>query len=218
MPEEVVATLKPGENLIAASCRNRAHGGLLDFGLAVEKEGQRSFVQIARQLSVEIQPMQTLYKFACGPVNLDLTFTAPLFMDDLELMARPVNYISYTVASTDGQKHAVELYFEASPQWAVDLAGQPSTAESFVDENLVFLKTGSRDQKVLAKKEMMSVLIGDIFIWLPMKRILNMLLAVAGSCVKVLLKANSLLPERTDMTVWRWYVLWAKRKFRKGIY
>ena len=67
-------------------------------------------------------------------------------------MARPVNYISYTVASTDGQKHAVELYFEASPQWAVDLAGQPSTAESFVDENLVFLKTGSRDQKVLAKK------------------------------------------------------------------
>lgn len=103
MPEEVVATLKPGENLIAASCRNRAHGGLLDFGLAVEKEGQRSFVQIARQLSVEIQPMQTLYKFACGPVNLDLTFTAPLFMDDLELMARPVNYISYTVASTDGQ-------------------------------------------------------------------------------------------------------------------
>ena len=109
-------------------------------------------VQIARQLSVEIQPMQTLYKFACGPVNLDLTFTAPLFMDDLELMARPVNYISYTVASTDGQKHAVELYFEASPQWAVDLAGQPSTAESFVDENLVFLKTGSRDQKVLAKK------------------------------------------------------------------
>ena len=75
LPEEVVATLKPGENLIAASCRNRAHGGLLDFGLAVEKEGQRSFVQIARQLSVEIQPMQTLYKFACGPVNLDLTFT-----------------------------------------------------------------------------------------------------------------------------------------------
>ena len=152
LPKEVVATLKPGENLIAASCRNRARGGLLDFGLAVEKEGQRSFVQIARQLSVEIQPMQTLYKFACGPVNLDLTFTAPLFMDDLELMARPVNYISYTVASTDGQKHAVELYFEASPQWAVDLAGQPSTAESFVDENLVFLKTGSRDQKVLAKK------------------------------------------------------------------
>ena len=73
-------------------------------------------------------------------------------------------------------------------------------------------------RKCWLKKEMMSVLIGDIFIWLPIKRILNMLLAVAGSCVKVLLKANSLLPERTDMTVWRWYVLWAKRKFRKGIY
>lgn len=152
LPDEVVATLQPGKNLIAAYCHNRAQGALLDFGLFVEKEGQRSFEQTARQLSAEVQPMQTLYKFACGPVNLDLTFTAPLFMDDLDLMARPVNYISYAVASNDGKEHDIELYFEAGTQWAVDLAGQPSVAESFVDENLVFLKSGSREQNILAKK------------------------------------------------------------------
>ncbi len=68
--------------------------------------------------------MQTYYyTFTCGPVDLKLTFTAPMFMDNLDLLSRPVNYISYEVASNDGKKHQVELYFEASPQWAID---QPS--------------------------------------------------------------------------------------------
>ncbi len=78
LPDNVVATLKPGKNLIAAYCYNRVGNGLLDFGLALEKENQRSFNTTAKQLSAEVQPMQTIYKFACGPVNLDLTFTAPL--------------------------------------------------------------------------------------------------------------------------------------------
>ncbi|MBC8592402.1 DUF4965 domain-containing protein [Oscillospiraceae bacterium N12] len=152
LPAEALAALKPGKNLIAAYCYNRVGGALLDFGLSYEEEGQRSFEQTAQQISADVQPMQTLYKFACGPVNLDLTFTAPLFMDNLDLLSRPVNYISYEVTSNDGQSHDVELYFEAGPQWAVDMPVQPSIAESFTDDNLVFLKTGSRDQKVLAKK------------------------------------------------------------------
>lgn len=149
---EVVATLKPGKNLIAAYCYNRVGNALLDFGLAVEEEGQRYFEQTAQQLSADVQPMQTLYKFACGPVNLDLTFTAPLFMDDLELLSRPVNYISYKVTSNDGKEHNVELYFEAGPQWALDMASQASIAESSVENNLVFLKCGSKDQNILGKR------------------------------------------------------------------
>ena len=152
LPAEALAAFKPGKNLIAAYCYKRVGGALLDFGLSYEEEGQRSFEQTAQQISADVQPMQTLYKFACGPVNLDLTFTAPLFMDNLDLLSRPVNYISYEVTSNDGQSHDVELYFEAGPQWAVDMPVQPSIAESFTDDNLVFLKTGSRDQKVLAKK------------------------------------------------------------------
>ncbi len=36
LSEEVVASLKPGENLIAGYCHNRVGNGLLDFGLLVE--------------------------------------------------------------------------------------------------------------------------------------------------------------------------------------
>ena len=78
LSEEVVASLKPGENLIAGYCHNRVGNGLLDFGLLVELDGYRSFHQTAQQTSVDVQPMQTYYNFTCGPVDLNLKFTAPL--------------------------------------------------------------------------------------------------------------------------------------------
>lgn len=152
LSDEVVASLKPGKNLIAAYCHNRGANGLLDFGLLVELDDTRFFHQTARQKSVDVQAMQTYYQFTCGPVDLNLKFTSPLFMNDLDLMTRPVNYISYEVASNDGKKHNVELYFEVSPQWALDLPHQESVSSSFTDGNLLFLKTGSRNQQILNKQ------------------------------------------------------------------
>lgn len=152
LSDEVVASLKPGKNLMAAYCHNRGANGLLDFGLLVELDDTRFFHQTARQKSVDVQVMQTYYQFTCGPVDLNLKFTSPLFMNDLDLMTRPVNYISYEVASNDGKKHNVELYFEVSPQWALDLPHQESVSSSFTDGNLLFLKTGSRNQQILNKQ------------------------------------------------------------------
>ena len=152
LSDEVVASLKKGDNLIAAYCHNRVGNALLDFGLLVEQENYHYFDQTARQLSVDVQPMQTYYAFECGPVNLNLTFTAPMFADNLDLLSRPVNYISYEVASNDGNKHKVELYFEVSPQWAIDTPHQESVADSFTDGDLLFLRTGSKNQEILKKK------------------------------------------------------------------
>nr|WP_320057287.1 DUF4965 domain-containing protein [uncultured Bacteroides sp.] len=152
LPDNVVASLKPGKNLIAAYCYNRVGNGLLDFGLAVERDNSRIFNRTAIQTSADVQAMQTHYQFTCGPVNLKLSFTAPLFMDNLDLMSRPVNYISYKVTSNDNKKHNVELYFEAAPQWALDLPYQESVSDSFTKDNLLFLKTGSRSQQMLQKK------------------------------------------------------------------
>ena len=152
LSDEVIASLKKGDNLIAAYCNNRGANGLLDFGLLVELDDSRYFGQTATQKSVDVQPMQTYYTFTCGPVDLDLTFTAPMFMDNLDLMTRPVNYISYEVASNDGKKYDVEIYFEVSPQWALDLPHQESVADSFTEGDLLFLRTGSRNQEILKKR------------------------------------------------------------------
>lgn len=151
LPAEAVATLREGENLLAATCTNPHGNGLLDFGLLIQKERHTLLERTAEQTSADVQAMQTLYTFDCGPVELKLTFTAPLFMEDLDLLSRPVNYISYEVASKDGAAHALELYVEASPRWALDQPYQASESECFEQEGLLFLKSGSKEQKILAK-------------------------------------------------------------------
>ncbi len=152
LSDEVLATLKKGKNIIAGYCWNRGGNALLDFGLMIEKDNQSVMPLTADQKSVDVQATQTHYNFQCGGVDLKLTFSAPLFMEDLKLLSRPVNYVSYEVASNDGKAHKVSVYFEASTAWALDKPLQKSTLEGFSDGDLTFLKTGSLDQKVLAKK------------------------------------------------------------------
>jgi hypothetical protein len=152
VPDHIVNTLKKGENLIAAHCKNPIGNGLLDFGLLVQKELHTTLEKTAVQESVNVQATQTHYVFTCGEVGLKLTFSAPLFLDNLMLVSRPVNYITYQILSNDGKSHDVQMYFEASPRWALDQPYQESVSESFEDNGLLFLKSGSKEQNILAKK------------------------------------------------------------------
>jgi hypothetical protein len=152
LPENVVRTLKEGRNIIAAHCYNRVGHALLDFGLSVELPSQNNLSNTAVQKSVEVLPTRTIYTFECGKVDLMITFTAPLLMHDLEMLSRPVNYISYDVKSNDGKSHDVEIYLEAGTAWALNSPKQESLSEIQEQGNLIFLKTGSANQQILAKK------------------------------------------------------------------
>lgn len=150
--DEVKASLKAGDNIIAAHCYNREGGGYVDFGLFEKVKRVSPFDQPAIQKSVHVLPTQTYYTFACGPVELDLVFTSPLLMDDLELMTTPVNYISYQVRSTDGAAHDVQVYLEATPQWGVNEESQLITVSKEEKNGVAYLKAGTQEQAVLGRK------------------------------------------------------------------
>lgn len=152
LPAEVKATLKPGKNIITAHCHNTVGGAYVDFGLYRKEDRGSSFDLVARQTSANVLPTQTYYTFECGPVQLDMIFTSPLLLNDLDLMTTPVNYISYQVQSLDGKEHDVQLYVEATPHWAVDNEGQPVSYEREERDGITYLKTGTIEQPVLAKK------------------------------------------------------------------
>ncbi len=149
IPDGVV---RQGKNTIAAYCIDTGGLAYLDMGLMLQNEPHTALETAAEQLYADVQATQTHYGFRCGPVELELTFTAPLLMDDMELMSRPVNYITYKAVAQDGKKHDIELYLEASPRWAIDQAGQPSASETYADRNGVWLKCGSKAQNILAKR------------------------------------------------------------------
>lgn len=151
IPDEAKKHLRPGKNLIAAHCHDGGGESFLDFGIWMRKDNEENFGETARQTNVNVLPTQTIYTFECGGVNLELTFTAPLLTNDLNLMTRPVNYITYKVTSASDKKHNVSVYFEAGPQWAQNLIHQPIQSEYVNNDALHLLKSGTKAQEILGK-------------------------------------------------------------------
>lgn len=148
---QAVKSLEAGSNLIAAHCHNTSGGAYVDFGIYVEEEADFSFSNTADQISVNVLPTQTYYSFYCGPVQLDLTFTSPLVLNNLDLLGSPVNYITYNVKSLDKDKHDVQIYFSATPQWAVNTLNQEVSIEKYESQGMELLKTGTTEQNILGK-------------------------------------------------------------------
>ena len=148
---EQVKSLTSEDNLIAAHCHNTMGGAYVDFGLFTEDEVESFFGTEAEQIKVNVLPTQTYYSFYCGPVQLDLKFTSPLVLTDLDLLSSPVNYISYEVRSLDKRAHDVQIYFSATPKWAVNSPEQEVSVESYQSSGIHVLKTGTLEQNVLGK-------------------------------------------------------------------
>ena len=136
---------------IAAHCQNTMGGQLVDFGVYRANDNDKRLGTTAQQTSADVQATRTIYTFACGEVDLKLTFMAPVLLDNLDLISRPVNYVTYEVTSNDGAEHDVEIYFEAGPHWARNVNSQKVKSEVVVDERFVYAKTGTVEQPVLAK-------------------------------------------------------------------
>lgn len=141
-----------GKNVIAAHCLDRGGLAYVDFGIFKESDVKPVFAQTAIQNSVKLTATQTKYDFTCGPVNLRLEFVSPLLMDELDILSRPVNYINYEVMSTDGQAHEVEIYFDATPEWAVNELSQEVEVSTGKTGSIGFAKAGTTEQAILQKK------------------------------------------------------------------
>lgn len=153
LADDVTASLVSGKNVIAAVVTNPRGSAQFDVALVEKLPIQMRQEMTAEQLYADVQPMQTRYGFTCGPVELSVSFLAPLFLDDLDLVSRPVNYISYEVSSLDGVKHDVKISLEASPAWAVNFYGNEETlSQTFSSNGLLYLKASSVDQNILGKK------------------------------------------------------------------
>ena len=104
------------------------------------------------QTDVQVLPTRTICRFANSQVKLTLTWLTPALPADLDVLARPVTYVTWEVQSADGQPHAVQLYFEAGAELAVNVPSQQVRWERPAVPGLVVLKLGSQDQPILAKK------------------------------------------------------------------
>jgi hypothetical protein len=104
------------------------------------------------QQRLEVFPTRTVYEFAGGGLRLGLTFFTPALPDDLEVLSRPLTYLEWSAAATDGQQHSVALYFEADSDLTINTPDQPVMAERYQLDGQPVLRMGSRQQPILARK------------------------------------------------------------------
>ena len=151
--EAIKSNLKEGKNLLAIHCINTGGYAYLDAGI-VEKlpPVNRQNIQNPIQKNVEVKATQTIYDFSCGPVDLVVKFISPLLLQNMEILARPVSYITYDVKSTDGKTHSVEIYFGASTDIAVNTPSEEVNITTIPSNDLKILKVGTAAQPVLQKK------------------------------------------------------------------
>ena len=103
------------------------------------------------QTSVEVLPTRTIYQFNGAGINLTLTFLTPALPADLDVMSRPVTYLIWDAKANDAREHAVQLYFDASTQIAVDTPDEPTNWSRYRVGDLDVLRVGSQQQPILQK-------------------------------------------------------------------
>jgi len=106
-------------------------------------------VPAMQQTASAITPTHTSYEFRQGGVTLELTFFTPAIMSDLDLLSRPVTYLTWRVKSTDGASHQISLLLDIDPVIAVNDRSEQVVSFRNQTARLDVLSVGSRDQNIL---------------------------------------------------------------------
>lgn len=103
------------------------------------------------QTNVDVLPTHTRYAFAGAGVEVTLTFLTPSLPQNLELVSRPVTYLTWTARSSDSTTHQVQIYFDAASQIAVNIPEEPVSWSRYRSGDLQILRLGTQQQPILQK-------------------------------------------------------------------
>ena len=114
-------------------------------------KGASPEVPAMRQLSVKVEATRTIYDFEAAGVHLELTFFTPAFPEELEMVSRPVTYLTWEIRASDGRKHEVSVLLDIDPGIAVDRKDDAVVWGRARAGPLTVLSVGSQEQRVLAR-------------------------------------------------------------------
>jgi hypothetical protein len=110
-----------------------------------------TYIEPLKQTGLSVTPTRSVYEFGNVKIKLTLSFTSPLLTNDLDVLSRPVTYISWNIKTADGLPHEVQLYFDCGSEATVNSTEQSVTWGLPSIQGLNTAKIGSQDQKYLNK-------------------------------------------------------------------
>lgn len=113
---------------------------------------QPSDVPGLSQTAVEVLPTRTIYSFQGAGIALKMTFLTPALPQDIDILSRPVTYLTWEACSVDSKTHQVSVYFDAASELAVNEARQPVKWADSAFGSLIGVSCGSVEQRILGRK------------------------------------------------------------------
>jgi hypothetical protein len=104
---------------------------------------------VLRQAAVRVFPTRSVYDFDDGHIHVTLTFLTPGLPEDLDVLARPLTYLTWGVRSVDGIEHAVSIFDSTSALLAVNTPEQKVEWVREAMGGLTVLRVGTIDQTLL---------------------------------------------------------------------
>jgi hypothetical protein len=101
------------------------------------------------QVEVRIFPTRSVYEFKDSQIDVTLAFLTPALPDDLDVLARPLSYLTWSVRAVDGRAHSISLYASASALLTVNTPEQQVEWSREAVDGLTVLRAGSVDQTLL---------------------------------------------------------------------
>ncbi len=102
------------------------------------------------QKSIDIDAFSTTVVMENDIISLNLKFTSPVLINDLELLTRPVSYLAIDYKLKDNNNHNVKIDIRVSDELCLDEAGQNDVLKEEVKhENLTGMRMGNIEQNPL---------------------------------------------------------------------
>ena len=135
-------------------------------------------IEPMKQLSLKVTPTSTIYEFGNQNVKVSVNFTSPLLVKDIDILSRPVTYLTWNVTSLDNKAHDIQIYFDCSSELCVNNPEQNITWDQPDINSLKTARIGSQDQKYLNRSGD-NVRIDWGYIYLAIPKVQNSTVSIA---------------------------------------
>ncbi|MDQ0091422.1 hypothetical protein J2T12_004859 [Paenibacillus anaericanus] len=121
------------------------------FAGRVEPNSEKYYTEpnAMTQRDVQLTPLSSTYWYEEAGVRLQVQFTTPLLMDDLELLSRPASYVQLSVCAVDERSHSVQIYLDVTAEWCVNSSDQRVVCQQFEEGQLIVLEASHEEQAYL---------------------------------------------------------------------
>jgi hypothetical protein len=113
--------------------------------------GSQWLERAAEQIELTVTATRTIARLRADDVEFEVEFLSPLLADDLDLMSRPVTYLTVRARSLDARARRIELYVDMTGEWCVNLPHERVYWERHERDGVTAMSFRHEHQPVLQK-------------------------------------------------------------------